>query len=75
MEPRSGQFIGYRIVKLISKEPAGQRDLVDPRVQQAIREQLRDAEGDGDGQHWKHVRTPDGLEGYVPSTYTVAAPP
>ena len=30
---------------------------------------------DGDGQHWKHVRTPDGLEGYVPSMYTVAAPP
>src|SRR5438876_4353920 len=20
---------------------------------------------DGDGQHWRHVRTPDGLEGYV----------
>ena len=33
---------GYRIVKLISKEPAGQRELKDPRVQQAIREQLRD---------------------------------
>jgi Bacterial SH3 domain len=30
---------------------------------------------DGDGQHWKHVRTPDGLEGYVPSTYTVSAQP
>jgi hypothetical protein len=30
---------------------------------------------DGDGQHWKHVRTPDGLEGYVPSQYTVATPP
>ena len=30
---------------------------------------------DGDGQHWKHVRTPDGLEGYVPSIYTTAAPP
>ncbi len=33
--------MGYRIVKLIAKEPAGQRDLSDPRVQQAIREQLR----------------------------------
>jgi Bacterial SH3 domain len=32
-------------------------------------------EVDGDGQHWQHVRTPDGLEGYVPSIYTVAAPP
>ena len=31
---------GYRILKLISKEPAGQRDLNDPNVQQRIREQL-----------------------------------
>jgi hypothetical protein len=30
---------------------------------------------DGDGQHWKHVKTPDGLEGYVPSIYTVDSPP
>jgi hypothetical protein len=30
---------------------------------------------DGDGQHWKHVRTPDGLEGYVPSMYTTAEAP
>ncbi len=29
---------------------------------------------DGDGQHWHHVKTPDGLEGYVPSTYTTDAP-
>ena len=36
------QALGYRIVKLLGKEPAGQRDLSDPRVQQAIREQLRD---------------------------------
>jgi len=35
------KVMGYRIVKLIAKEPAGQRDLSDPRVQQAIREQLR----------------------------------
>jgi peptidyl-prolyl cis-trans isomerase SurA len=33
---------GFRIVKLVSKEPAGQRDLSDPRVQQAIRSQLHD---------------------------------
>jgi len=31
---------GYRILKMISKEPAGQRDLNDPRVQQTIRETL-----------------------------------
>lgn len=30
---------------------------------------------DGDGRHWKHVRAPDGLDGYVPSTYTDATPP
>jgi peptidyl-prolyl cis-trans isomerase SurA len=30
-------------VKLIAKEAAGQRELQDPRVQQAIREQLRDS--------------------------------
>ncbi|MBL8228195.1 MAG: peptidylprolyl isomerase [Bryobacterales bacterium] len=31
---------GYRILKMISKEPAGQRELNDPRVQQSIRDQL-----------------------------------
>jgi len=32
---------GYRILKLIAKEPAGQRDLSDPQVQQGIRDALR----------------------------------
>ena len=40
--PQTKQVFAYRIVKLLAKEPAGQRDLKDPRVQQAIREQLRD---------------------------------
>lgn len=31
---------GYRILKLITREPAGQRDLSDPNVQQTIRETL-----------------------------------
>jgi peptidyl-prolyl cis-trans isomerase SurA len=31
---------GYSILKLISREPAGQRDLNDPKVQQTIRETL-----------------------------------
>ncbi|WP_031499814.1 peptidylprolyl isomerase [Bryobacter aggregatus] len=31
---------GFRILKVIAKEPAGQRDLNDPRVQQGIREGL-----------------------------------
>jgi outer membrane receptor protein involved in Fe transport len=30
---------------------------------------------DGDGQHWRHVKTPDGVEGYVPAMYTVETPP
>jgi peptidyl-prolyl cis-trans isomerase SurA len=32
---------GYRILKVLSKEPAGQRDLGDPKVQETIRETLR----------------------------------
>jgi peptidyl-prolyl cis-trans isomerase SurA len=31
---------GYRIIKLIAKEPAGQRELSDPRVQEEIRKGL-----------------------------------
>ena len=31
---------GYRVLKVISKEPAGQRELNDPRVQQTIRDTL-----------------------------------
>jgi|CZKE01.1.fsa_nt_gi peptidyl-prolyl cis-trans isomerase SurA len=34
---------GYRILKVISKETAGQRDLNDPRVQTNIRETLRNS--------------------------------
>jgi peptidyl-prolyl cis-trans isomerase SurA len=42
LNPANHQAYGYMIVKLVSKEPAGQRDLNDPRVQQAFRQQLRD---------------------------------
>ena len=42
VNPQSRQTLGFRIVKLVSKEPAGQRDLSDPRVQQLIRSQLHD---------------------------------
>lgn len=38
----SKRVVGYAIYKLISKDAAGQRELNDPRVQQAIRQQLRD---------------------------------
>ncbi|MFY9561516.1 MAG: SurA N-terminal domain-containing protein [Terriglobales bacterium] len=42
LNPANHQPYGYMIVKLVSKEAAGQRDLNDPRVQQAFRQQLRD---------------------------------
>jgi peptidyl-prolyl cis-trans isomerase SurA len=42
LDPTSRKPVGYSIYKLISKEPAGQREINDPRVQQAIRQQLRD---------------------------------
>lgn len=42
VNPQTRQPMGFRIVKLVAKEPAGQRELADPRVQQAIRSQLRD---------------------------------
>ena len=42
IDPASRRAMEFRIVKLVSKEPAGQRDLSDPRVQQAIRSQLHD---------------------------------
>lgn len=40
--PATRQIAAYRIVKLIAMEPAGQRDLTDPRVEQEIRQQLQD---------------------------------
>jgi len=42
VNPMNKEFVGFRIVKLIAKEPAGQREMNDPRVQEAIRSQLRD---------------------------------
>src|SRR5258706_5701803 len=33
---------GFRVLNLLSREPAGQRELADPRVQANIRQQLRD---------------------------------
>jgi peptidyl-prolyl cis-trans isomerase SurA len=42
VNPATKQAAGFRIVKLVAKEPSGQRELQDPRVQQAIRTQLHD---------------------------------
>jgi peptidyl-prolyl cis-trans isomerase SurA len=42
LDPTTHKPIGYAIYRLIDMEAAGQRELGDPRVQQAIRQQLRD---------------------------------
>ncbi len=39
--PAGKKAVGYAIYRLLDKEAAGQRELNDPRVQQKIREQLR----------------------------------
>jgi peptidyl-prolyl cis-trans isomerase SurA len=41
LDAQTKKVAGYSIYKLVSKEPAGQRDLSDPIVQQAIRQQLQ----------------------------------
>lgn len=41
LDPQTSKPMGFAIYRLIDKEVAGQRDLSDPRVQQAIRQQLR----------------------------------
>ncbi len=42
LDPTTHTPIGYAIYRLIDREMAGQRDLNDPRVQQSIRQQLRE---------------------------------
>ncbi|MGD0730367.1 MAG: SurA N-terminal domain-containing protein [Terracidiphilus sp.] len=41
VDSSSHRAVGYAIYKLISREPEGQRQLSDPRVQQTIRQTLR----------------------------------
>lgn len=41
VNPATQKVLGYRIVKLLGRDAAGQRTLNDPTVQQAIRNQLR----------------------------------
>ncbi len=40
----SHKIAGYAIYRLLAREPAGQRELNDPRVQQAIHQQLHDGQ-------------------------------
>ena len=41
VDPRSGQTVGYQIIRFGGKTDAGQRELNDPQVQQFIRGKLR----------------------------------
>jgi peptidyl-prolyl cis-trans isomerase SurA len=43
MDPQTKKPGGYAIFKVLSRDPAGQRDLSDPRVQQTIRQQLQES--------------------------------
>jgi peptidyl-prolyl cis-trans isomerase SurA len=43
LDAQTKKAVGYSIYKLLGKEPAGQRDLSDPRVEQEIRQQLHDS--------------------------------
>jgi peptidyl-prolyl cis-trans isomerase SurA len=42
MDLQTRKPVGYAIYKFLSREPAGQREINDPTVQQAIRQQLHD---------------------------------
>ncbi len=42
LDPNTHKPAGYAIYRLMDREAAGQRDLNDPRVQQSIRQQLRE---------------------------------
>ena len=42
LDPNSRKPIGYAVYRLMDREAAGQRDLNDPRVQQSIRQQIRE---------------------------------
>ncbi len=42
VDGQTHKAVGYAIYKLISREPAGQRQISDPAVQQSIRQQLHD---------------------------------
>jgi peptidyl-prolyl cis-trans isomerase SurA len=41
-DPNTRRLAGFQIIKLIAREPAGQRELQDPRVQSVIRQNLRE---------------------------------
>ncbi len=42
LDPSTHKAVGYQVFRLLDREAAGQRDLADPRVQQSIRQQLRE---------------------------------
>jgi peptidyl-prolyl cis-trans isomerase SurA len=42
VDMQNHRAVGYALYKLVNVEPAGQREISDPRVQQSIRQQLHD---------------------------------
>ena len=64
---------GYRILKVISKEPAGQRDLNDPKVQQTIRETLLNRKDQLRRQaYYEMVRNEAKVENYLANSIVAA---
>ncbi len=64
----------YRIFKLISKEPAGQRDLNDPRVQENIRENLRNSANQVlNNAYYEVVRNRSKIENYFAQNIVATA--
>ena len=62
---QSRQIIGYEILKLMGREPAGQRQLSDPAVQQYIRTKLRNSrEGLLSAAFFESVRNQAHIEDY-----------
>ncbi len=49
------RVIGYVVYKVLAREPAGQRELNDPRVQQAIRQTLRESHAQLLGNAYREV--------------------
>ncbi len=64
---------GFRILKVISKEPAGQRDLKDPKVQQTIRQTLVDRKDQLRRQaYYELVRNEAKVENYLANSIVEA---
>ena len=65
---------GFRILKVISKEPAGQRDMNDPKVQQTVRETLLNRKDQLRRQaYYEMVRNEAKVENYLANSIVAAS--